>query len=85
MEAGLPNITGRFSNYGLKPANNGGWVAEGCFYSGADSYLGTHVAAATNSYHAQLFELSAARSSSIYNDTDTVRPLSKSTLMLVKY
>ena len=81
----MPNVRGHFSNYGLKPADDGGYVVEGCFYNGADSYIGTHVAGPTNNWHAQLFELSASRNSGIYGNSNTVIPSSQSTLLCIKY
>ena len=78
MEAGLPNITGNFMAYGYRSGNTGG-----AFSSSVQAEnqltLGTGEGAFVG------FMLNASRSSSIYGNSDTVTPLSISSIFVIKY
>lgn len=73
--AGLPNITGSTSG-----ARNGGENVTGAFYTtGSVSTYGG------GRYHMGIVAFDASRSSTIYGKSNTVTPLSKKCLFLIKY
>lgn len=81
MEAGLPNITGSSS-----PFDTSGFLYDsgdtiGAFYKGAQKSYITNV----GPHLAYNLGFDASLSSSIYGSSNTVTPLSESTLILMKY
>ena len=80
MEAGLPNIMGRF----VASSRINNFLADGAFYDSLDSPShrdGTE----SNVYGLGAYYFDASRSSSVYGNSNTVTPLSKSTLYILKY
>ena len=79
VEAGLPNVTGEA---GPIIIYNGGW------YVGALSLIGViknQQGTSGNQQGGGNINFDASRSSAIYGDSNTVTPLSLSTVMLMKY
>ena len=78
VEAGLPNITGTFTG-GENPPDS---YATGSFRS-----TGTNDSEKLDggSYSRCIITLNASLSNLIYSKSSTVTPLSRSTLMLIKY
>lgn len=68
IEAGLPNITGTFSNAGSK--ENATNTVTGAFYIGGNSYLGDQ----GNSGSGTSLGIDASRSSAVYGKSNTVQP-----------
>lgn len=81
MEAGLPNITGKYNIIVNYTSVTGIWNASGAFYKGSKENVG---AAGSDGLGGTLC-LNASLSSSIYGSSSTVTPLSQSTLYVVKY
>ena len=75
----MPNITGTFGSYRL---GDGGAFVTGAFYNNGQKY---NTIAQHTSGSSVEFGFNASRSSSIYSGSDTVTPLSESTLYILKY
>ena len=70
-EAGLPNITGKFTAYEFTGYHNGGIYSEGALYATGESlYSGN----ADSSDRSAVLGLDASRCSAIYGRSDTVQP-----------
>ena len=82
--AGLPNITGTFTDNGTYDGNRtNGYTTSGAFTaSGSRGRAGS--GGISNSANCKV-TLTASRSSSIYGKSKTVTPLSRKCLFLVKY
>ena len=83
IKAGLPNITGRM-NATCSGANGTLPTRAGCLNAagtGVMLYGGGASAYVNNA----TISVNASQSSSLYSKSDTVTPLSQSTLMLMKY
>ena len=78
IEAGLPNITGSARLYKAEWYN-----ADGALFMHGEINSGN--TAAENRAARGTLKLDASHSSSIYGSSETVTPLSRSTLMLIKY
>lgn len=78
--AGLPNIMGRF--VASSRVNN--FYADGAFYDSLNS-LNHRDGTTSNVYGFGAYYFDASRSSSVYGNSGTVSPLSKSTLYVMKY
>lgn len=75
VDAGLPNITGRFA---IGPSTDGAWLsttyASGCFKLGSESDAKRIETTGTASRTNVAVDFSASNSSSIYGNSNTVQP-----------
>lgn len=76
--AGLPNITGYFSN-------NGDGRFENSSGSFTNNTLVTHSHSGNNANEGRGFDFSASKSSSFYGQSSTVKPPAMSALVLIKF
>lgn len=76
--AGLPNITGYFSN-------NGDGRFETSNGSFTNNSSATHSHSGNNVYEGRGFDFSASKSSSFYGQSSTVKPPAMSALVLIKF
>lgn len=70
VEAGLPNITGKYNIAVNNTSETGRWNASGAFYKGSNENVGSAGNNATNG----TLRFDASRSSSIYGNSTTVQP-----------